>query len=137
MDGLKDLTKLTSLKLVDCDSLQNVDGLTNCTSLISLDLSMSSYKIYDSTLQNVDALANLTKLTSLNLEGCSSLQNVDGLANLTKLNSLDLWECVSLQNLDGLTNCTNLKVTICQFLADGAEISWLPPHAADLKLMCF
>jgi internalin A len=39
VDGLANLTKLTSLDLSDCDSLQNVDGLANLSNLRSLDLS--------------------------------------------------------------------------------------------------
>ena len=67
MDGLAELTQLTSLNLFGCSSLQNVDGLANCAQLTDLNLYGCS------ALENVDGLANCTQLTSLDLRGCSEL----------------------------------------------------------------
>ena len=101
VDYLSNFTNITSLDLGGCGSLQNVDGLESCTNLTELDLSGNG-------IQNVDKLANCTNLTDLNLNYCDSLQNLDGLANCTKITSLDLSDCDSLQNVDGLANCNNL-----------------------------
>ena len=99
---LTNCKNITSLNLRLCGSLQNVDGLANCTKLTNLNLRSCG------SLQNVDALSKLTKLTSLDLGSCGSLQNVDGLASCTKLTSLNLRYCGSLQNVDGLANFMNL-----------------------------
>jgi Leucine-rich repeat (LRR) protein len=90
--GFEGFENLTSLDLGYSDSLQNVDGLTKCKQLTSLNLTMWK----SSSLQNVDGLANCTQLTSLSLCGCKALQNVDGLANLTQLTSLSLDFCEQL-----------------------------------------
>ena len=87
---LAEFANLTSLDLSDCDALENVDGLTNCTQLTSLKLR------HCYNLKNVDGLANCTQLTSLKLRHCYNLKNVDGLANCTQLTSLDLTSCEQL-----------------------------------------
>ena len=87
---LKSLPNLTSLNLVGCEKLKNVDGLQGLTNLTTLDLT------YCYSLQNVDGLQGLTNLTTLNLMWCTSLKNVDGLKGCTSLTYLDLVDCRSL-----------------------------------------
>ena len=108
---INDYKDCTSIDLSGCSSLQNVDGLANCTKITSLDLSDCD------SLQNVDGLANCNNLTNLDLWGTNSLQNLDGLTNCTKITSLNLSACSSLQNVSGLVGCTGLNdldLTTCK-----------------------
>jgi len=88
--GLANLTKLTSLDLRECSSLQNVDGLAKCTNLTYLNLRgiIRWYRrpngIYDcESLQNVDGLANLPNLTSLDLRECDKVHPKPSVEQMT------------------------------------------------------
>ena len=68
MKNLTDkITKDGSLDLSWEESLENVDGLANCTSITSLSLHCTA-------LENVDGLAKLTSLTYLNLADCKKIK---------------------------------------------------------------
>ena len=64
LEGLEQLTQLTSLKLSWCEHLTALPGLENLTQLTSLDLSGCEH------LTALPGLKNLTQLTSLNLSWC-------------------------------------------------------------------
>jgi internalin A len=86
-ESLGQLTGLTSINLIFCQSLKNVDGLKGLNGLTSLNLSDCR------ALTNVDGLKELKGLTSLNLSVCLALTNVDVLKELKGLTSLDLSGC--------------------------------------------
>jgi len=102
-DRFKDmLAQIENLVIYDNNFITNVDFLSFCTNLTSLELAGCE------SLQNVDGLEGCTNLTSLNLSECSSLENIDGLKGCTNLTTLDLSYCRSLQNVDGLQGLMNL-----------------------------
>ena len=98
---LSEFTDLTSLSLT-CYEIQNIDSIGKCKHLLNLSLSCCY------ALQNLKGLTTLSKLTSLDLSWCKSLLDVDDLSNLKNLTSLSLRCCYELQNVDGLANLSNL-----------------------------
>ena len=73
------------LKLIaHCPKESQIDQSLKRESITQLNLKSCN------SLNNLDGLSNLTNLTQLWLVGCESLTNVDGLSNLTNLTSLNL-----------------------------------------------
>ncbi|MBD2199072.1 MULTISPECIES: leucine-rich repeat domain-containing protein [Calothrix] len=137
LEILTELTKLTSLKLVDdlipfsieplskltqlrylrltLAELTDLDGLDELKNLEYLDLSDNN------GLTNIDSLAVLNKLTWLSLEDCEELNDLTPLSTLTKLKTLDLSNCKSLtdiSSLAGLNQLESLYLKGCDALTD-------------------
>ena len=103
VDGLKGLTSLKNLSIIDCPVLQNLGGLKGLVSLKSL-------FIYGCpALQNTNALNELPGLRWLTLTHCTWLRNADALKDLTRLEELKLTDGPSLRNVDGLKELKSLK----------------------------
>ena len=92
LDGLKEVTSLKELAIIDCPNLQNLDAISGLRGLQNLDL----YRCFN--LQNVDALKGLTGLQKLSLGASYNLQNVDALKNLTGLRELYLGGCEKISD---------------------------------------
>jgi len=104
-EGLETLSllcpNLTTMNLYRCESLTNINVISEFTDLTTL--SLSCYEI-----KNIDSIAKCKNITTLSLSCCYELQNLGGLINLTNLTSIDLSWCVSLLKLDDLANIKNL-----------------------------
>ena len=124
LEGLKNLTQLTTLELYDCKSLTALPGLENLTQLTTLEL----YEC--NSLTALPELENLTQLTSLNLSFCRRLAALPELENLTQLTSLNLSWCerlTALPRLDNLTHMTKLVLENC------CKLTTLPDSIRQLQ----
>lgn len=67
-------------------------------------------------LQNINGLSNITSITNGNLllQGNTALSDISGLSNLTAINngSLSIIDCPSLTNLNSLNNLTTVDLNI-------------------------
>ena len=97
---LTGITTVNNLEIVYNDSLANLDGLGNLTSVLG-DLTIMA----NAVLNDVDGLNNLTQVGgSFFIELNPALTDLDGLSNLTSVEGeLDIRTNDNLINLDGLS----------------------------------
>jgi hypothetical protein len=102
LTGLEMCSKLTNLKLTNCNSLINITALAECHNLINLHIEDAKY------LKFLEGL-----------EGCQKLENVNlsrnGVVDLTPLSSCAQIKLLNLSrteiyNIKPLSTCTNLQV---------------------------
>ena len=99
---IKDLKNVTSLSLMFCDKLININELMSTNSNLNyLDLSYCD-------INDVSALGNIHTLI---LKGCENITNV---SNLINVSYLDLSECINIADISALKNVYNLNLTACQ-----------------------
>ena len=109
--GISCFKKLKRFHMYGCESLMNLDFLSENTNLESLSL----HSCY--ALQNLDGLTKTTNLDYLVLNSCHSLNNLDGLINLTNLKTLKIRNSRNIQNTDcmrNLNSLTNLHLEGCE-----------------------
>jgi len=84
LDGLSNLSSVINLLISDNTALTNLDGLSNLTS-VGNDLDV----INNPALTNLDGLGSLTSLSGgLRVDNNCALTNLDGLANITSVGYL-------------------------------------------------
>jgi len=112
------LIKLTSLNCSYCESIYDVDVLTNLVRLECRD-SKCMYDICSLTnltyldcegCHDIWGIENLIKLTSLHCERCDNIKNIK---NLIKLTELDCSKCQYIKGINYLTNLTSLNCSQC------------------------
>jgi len=84
----------------DIETIEEIDGLTNLTSLISL-------KLANNRIKEIKGLEKFSNLISLNLAN-NNIKEIKGLEKLEKLVDLDL-SINQIQEIKGLENLKNLK----------------------------
>jgi Leucine-rich repeat (LRR) protein len=142
LELLTELTKLTSLKLVDdlipfdikplgkltqlkylrlaLPELTDLDGLDELINLEELDLS------YNFDLTNIEALATLVKLDYLKLGDCRKIVDLSPLSQLTTLRILDLTNCSSITDISALAGLNQLEYLYlkgCESLTDVSPLA--------------
>lgn len=108
------LTSLTGMNLLS--QVNNLE-ISNCASLVSLDLNHSLYLnsllLYNlvsiPSLNGLEHLQNANAISIINLE---SLTGIDSLLSLSTLSSLDIMNCDTLTSLNGLQNLTAINTTL-------------------------
>ena len=93
LDGLEALVELRDLSFCYCDSLINIDAISNLDHLHTLDLSGSR------SLNDLRPLAKLPSLINLNIKNCESIEDIDFLKSKPDL----------IVYVDGCTNLKNAK----------------------------
>ena len=127
--NLSGLNNLATLVVYGCPNLSYFEGLSNLSSLVSLNIeetgltvvpdlsglsSLEGLMIRDNeSLTTVPSLSGLSSLESLVIRDNESLTTVPSLSGLTNLTSLSFGEnsLTSIPNLSGLTNLESLHVS--------------------------
>ena len=124
LPDLERLTRLTELRIRDCEILTSLPELGNLRQLTVLDLA------YCENLTTLTGIANLKNLTTLNLAGCISLTSIPELAQLPQLVELDLSACENLRELpEGIREMKSLKRLDISYLDLDELPDWLPDIA--------
>jgi hypothetical protein len=104
IDGLSDLTTVWDAEFESNDALTNIDGLSNVSSFASLVIDNND------ALHDLDGLHNVSEITfgDLIIDNNDSLVDIHGLYNVTRLGvfwgDLSICNNDSLPNVDGLVN---------------------------------
>lgn len=93
INALQACPRLAALHLYDCDTLQHVGTVANCTALTSLTMTDFQHGV------DTSFLTAFPKLKLLNLSGCTLRTDASFLASLTVLDSLDLACCEYTRDL--------------------------------------
>ena len=124
LPDLERLTRLTELRIRDCEILTSLPELGNLRQLTVLDLA------YCENLTTLTGIANLKNLTTLNLAGCISLTSIPELAQLPQLVELDLSSCENIRELpEGIRHMKSLKRLDISYLSLNELPDWLPEIA--------
>ncbi|MEF9922691.1 MAG: hypothetical protein RR769_07185 [Anaerovoracaceae bacterium] len=96
---------LTSLNLFGYESLEDISGLDQFTTLDTLfipELSINS--------EDLAVFDKMPKLNKLDMNGCRNITNLDGLKTQTNLENLNLEKCKGLMDISGIRDCKNMKI---------------------------
>ncbi len=114
VDGVEEMTKLTSLELID-NGIVNIDGLNNLVNLTTLNLSYNEI----SEFPNINQLTKLTELY-VNYNNIHVLgDDLSGLSSLITLEMRDNNIC-DLSSLDDLTSLESLDLSFNNLGCDGS-----------------
>ncbi|KFZ27676.1 MAG: Internalin-A precursor [Candidatus Izimaplasma bacterium HR2] len=114
VDGVEEMTKLTSLELID-NGIVNIDGLNNLVNLTTLNLSYNEI----SEFPNINQLTQLTELY-VNYNNIHVLgDDLSGLSSLITLEMRDNNIC-DLSSLDDLTSLESLDLSFNNLGCDGS-----------------
>ncbi len=102
LDGLESLNYVENIMSINGNSIENINGLSNLTSVRSLGL-------VHTNIENLNGLSSLTNVENIGLGDSDNLINLSGLTNLTNLERIGLERNNNLINLNGLTNLTNVE----------------------------
>ncbi|MBT8268077.1 MAG: hypothetical protein KJN59_02550, partial [Bacteroidia bacterium] len=126
-NGLDNLTKVSMLRIVENESLTNLDGLSGLSEITGDNSGFNMLQISaNQNLNNIDGLENLKHVgkedyfTKFIIVGNSQLSNIDGFQSLMTIGgpnsqndsqspSLSIYYNDSLENLDGLSNLNFVK----------------------------
>ena len=103
LSGLKSLSSLSSLWLMDCPNLTSIDALKDIKKLNHLLISSAP------KLANIDPIKELKDLQALELVDCKALPNLDALRDLATLKTLIVTNCTRLKNVDGILGLEGLQ----------------------------
>ena len=120
---LSSCSALEHLRLISCNALMgHLSSLTACSSLVSLEVSRSSYV-------DISPLRALTALTSLALNGMPLIQSVEALRDHPRLSSLKLTHALEMRersSLEAIGSCSRLEdLTIARGCPAVVDLHWI------------
>jgi Leucine-rich repeat (LRR) protein len=149
LDGIEGLAKLKELRLLNCDSLENVQAVHGLNLKILTirefpnrqefgpvfplaDLSgiedlllLEKLDISNNSISDFSGLKNLRRLEELIAKHCTELRSLRGLNELVNLKRLKLDQCSGLPSLNGLAGLERLDVLGCYKCTSLTDISAL------------
>jgi Leucine-rich repeat (LRR) protein len=110
---------LTELVFYDCETLQNIEGLSGLANLSYLEITRCPY------VEELSGFGTLKSLHNLWLSGCEGITGIRGLQQLTKLRDLSVLNCCVLEELAGIEHLIGLRelyVSHCPKMHWGEEV---------------
>lgn len=98
LNGLSNITSVGTLNINNNEALENLSGLENLETVEDLSID------FNPALENIDALSGLNTLGELRILQNPLLSSIQGLENVTSLNSIHLSDLPMLETLDGLSS---------------------------------
>jgi len=102
IEGLSNLSSVYSIDIINNESLESIEGLNGVTELLGDFIIENNY-----SLINLNGLQNLETVNYLRIEKCASLENIIHLESLTRLSDGIIF--IYNHNIESLTGLNNLE----------------------------
>jgi len=160
LEGIEGLTKLKTLRLFNCESLDNVKAinglnlqelaicnylpvftypeilpLKDLTGIENLPL-LEKLDLSNNSIEDFSKLNNLPRLQKLIAKHCTELRSLEGVNELTNLREIGLDQCSALPSLEGLAGLDQLDIIDCFRCTSLVDISELQ-HLRKIRRVNF